>query len=81
MPGVSAGNIPIPPGSLKKTGIRNTRDPADAKLAVIPRGLGVAETEGGVANLTTASGKRLARLKRRTIGRHSHFDLICLICV
>ena len=35
----------------------------------------MAEAGGGVADLTTASGKRLVRLQRRTIGKHSRFDL------
>jgi len=35
MPGVSAGNVHIPPWSLKNTYIRNLRDPAYAKFAVI----------------------------------------------
>jgi len=75
MPGVNAGNIHIPPWSPKNTCIPNLRDPAYAKFAVIPRGLAVAEGGGGVADLTTASGKRLARLQQRTIGKYSLFDL------
>ena len=35
----------------------------------------MAEAGGGVADLTTASGKRLVRLQRRTIGKLSLFDL------
>jgi len=35
----------------------------------------VAEGGGGVADLTTASGKRLAHLQQRTIGKYSLFDL------
>jgi len=65
--------------------MQNTRDPADAKLAVIPRRLAVAEGGGGVVDLTTASGKRLAHVQRRTIGKHSRFDLnmpyLCLIAL
>ena len=36
--------------------------------------LTVTEAGDGVADLTMASGKRLARLQRRTIGKHSRFD-------
>jgi len=35
----------------------------------------VTEARDGVADLTMASGKRLARLQRRTVGKHSRFDL------
>jgi len=65
--------------------MQNTRDPADAKLAVIQRGLGVTEDGGGAVDLTTASGKRSAHAQRRTIGKHSRFDLnmpyLCLIAL
>jgi len=37
--------------------------------------LTVTEAGDGVADLTVASGKRLVRLQRRTIGKHSRFDL------
>ena len=37
--------------------------------------LTVIEAGDGVADLTMASGKRLTRLQRRTVGKHSRFDL------
>jgi len=36
--------------------------------------LEVTEAGGGVANLRMASGRRLAYLKRRTTGKHSHSE-------
>jgi len=85
MPGVSAGTIPIPPWSLKKTGIRNRRDPADAKVAVIPRELEVTEDGCGVVVWQRRVEKRLAHVQQRTIGKHSRFDLnmpyLCLIAL
>ena len=38
-------------------------------------GLGATKAGSGVADLKTASGRRLVRLQQRMTGKHSHFEL------
>ena len=38
-------------------------------------GLGATEAGSGVADLKTASGRRLVRLQQRMTGKHSHFEI------